>query len=63
MSAWLGKMHETFIESGLFYMIPEGFRNTILITLGALCIGVCVGTVIAVIKYFIFPQTVFLDTL
>ncbi len=52
MSAWLGKLHETFIESGLFYMIPEGFRNTILITLGALCIGVCVGTVIAVIKYF-----------
>ncbi len=52
MSAWFQKLHETFIESGLFYLIPEGFRNTILITLGALCIGVCIGTLIAVIKYF-----------
>ena len=52
MNAWFEKLHETFIESGLFYLIPEGFRNTIIITLGALCIGVFIGTLIAVVKYF-----------
>ena len=30
----------------------EGLKNTFIITLGALCIGVVIGTVIAVIKYF-----------
>jgi len=33
-------------------MMLEGFANTIIITLGALCIGVLIGTVIAVTKYF-----------
>ncbi|MBQ1504721.1 MAG: amino acid ABC transporter permease [Oscillospiraceae bacterium] len=52
MNAWFEKLHETFIESGLFYLIPEGFRNSFIITLGALCIGVFIGTLIAVVKYF-----------
>ena len=44
MSAWFAKLHETFIETGL--------GNTLIMTLGALCIGVVIGTLIAVIKYF-----------
>ena len=32
-------------------MMVEGFGNTILITLGALAIGVVIGTLIAVVKY------------
>lgn len=52
MSAWFEKLYETFILSGGWRFIVEGFRNTIIITLGALVIGVAIGTLIAVIKYF-----------
>ncbi len=52
MNAWLNKLYETFIETGYYSLIIEGFKNTILITLGALVIGVVIGMLIAVIKYF-----------
>jgi len=51
MSAWLQKCSETFLETGYYKLILEGFRNTLLITLGALCIGVFIGVLIASIKY------------
>ena len=51
MTNWLSKLNETFIETGYYSLMLEGFRNTIIITLGALVIGVLIGTVIAVIKY------------
>ena len=51
LSAWFAKLHETFIVNERYKMMIEGFRNTIVITLGALLIGVVIGTVIAVIKY------------
>lgn len=52
MNAWLEKLNETFIVSGGYRYIIEGFRNTIIITLGALVIGVLIGSLIAIIKYF-----------
>ena len=52
MNAWLNKLYETFIETGHYNLIIEGFKNTIIITLGALVIGVIIGMLIAVIKYF-----------
>ena len=52
MNAWFEKLYETFIESGGYRFILEGFQNTIIITLGALMIGVVIGSLIAVIKYF-----------
>ena len=52
MSAWLEKLYETFIETGYYALILEGLRNTVIMTLGALCIGVAIGTLIAVVKYF-----------
>lgn len=52
MNAWLEKLNETFIVSGGYRYILEGFQNTIIITLGALVIGVVIGALIAVIKYF-----------
>ena len=52
MNAWLDKLYETFIETGYYSLIIEGFLNTILITLGALVIGVVIGMLIAVVKYF-----------
>ena len=50
--SWFNKLHETFIETNYYKLMIDGFKNTIIITLGALCIGVVIGTVIAVIKYF-----------
>lgn len=52
MTAWLEKLNETFIVSGGYRYIMEGFQNTIIITLGALIIGVVIGSLIAIIKYF-----------
>ena len=52
VSAWLDELYETFIASGYYTLMLEGFRNTIIITLGALLIGVAIGVLIAVVKYF-----------
>lgn len=52
MNAWLEKLYETFIETHYYSMMLEGLGNTLLITIGALIIGVVIGTLIAVIKYF-----------
>ena len=52
MTAWLEKLNETFIVSGGYRYIIEGFKNTIIITLGSLIIGVLIGSLIAIIKYF-----------
>ena len=48
---WIAKLQSTFLEKDRYKLMIEGFENTILITLGALCIGVVIGTLIAVIKY------------
>ena len=52
MSAWFAKLNETFIETGYYRLLLQGLGNTLIMTLGALCIGVVIGTLIAVIKYF-----------
>ena len=49
---WFAKLYETFIATNMYTMIFDGLRNTLIITLGALAIGVLIGTVIAVVKYF-----------
>jgi len=51
MANWIQKLNETFIESGYYTLILEGFKNTILITIGALLIGVFIGVLIASVKY------------
>ncbi len=51
-SAWMDKLNETFIETGYYTMLIDGVKTTIIITLGALLIGVVIGTLIAVVKYF-----------
>ena len=50
--AWLEKYYETIIETGYYKWLFDGFGNTVLITLGALLIGVIIGSVIAIVKYF-----------
>ncbi|MBR2311008.1 MAG: amino acid ABC transporter permease [Oscillospiraceae bacterium] len=50
--AWLDKYIETVIDTGYYKWLLDGFGNTLLITLGALLIGIAIGTVIAITKYF-----------
>ena len=50
--AWLEQLHETFIVDDRYMWLVEGLGNTLIITFGALLIGVAIGTLIAVTKYF-----------
>jgi His/Glu/Gln/Arg/opine family amino acid ABC transporter permease subunit len=49
---WFDKLHETFIEGARYEWLLEGFKNTLIITFGALLIGVVIGAIIAIAKYF-----------
>lgn len=48
---WGAKLAATFLEDDRYMMLVEGLGNTAVITLGALCIGVVIGALVAVIKY------------
>ena len=52
MTAWLEKYAETIIDSGYYKLLLEGLQNTLVITIGALLIGVVIGTLISLVKYF-----------
>lgn len=49
---WFNKLHETFIVGERYMWLVEGLLNTLKITLFALIIGVIIGTIIAITKYF-----------
>lgn len=49
---WFDKLYETFIVDDNYKMLIEGLGNTLTITLGALLIGVLIGAVIAIAKYY-----------
>ena len=49
---WFDKLQQTFIEGDRYKWLLEGLLNTLIITLGALVIGVIIGTLIAITKYF-----------
>ena len=52
MNAWLEKLYDTFIVDENYMLLLEGFGNTLLITLCALMIGVVIGGIIAIMKYY-----------
>ncbi|MBQ5838183.1 MAG: amino acid ABC transporter permease [Clostridia bacterium] len=52
MNAWLDKLYKTFIVDDNYMMLVKGFGNTLLITLCALLIGIVIGSVIAIAKYY-----------
>ena len=49
---WFEKLYETFIVDDRYMWMVEGLGNTLVITFGALAIGVVIGTLVAVAKYF-----------
>ena len=50
--SWFERLNKTFIKDDNYMYIVEGLGNTLLITLGALLIGVVLGVFIAVMKYY-----------
>lgn len=50
-SAWLDSLYDTFISDGQYLMLLDGLKNTLIIMLGAVVIGVAIGGAIALIKY------------
>lgn len=52
MNAWLEKLYDTFIVDDNYMMLLKGFGNTLLITFCALLIGVVIGGIIAIAKYY-----------
>ncbi len=49
---WTQTLYNTFIVADRYKTLIEGFGNTLLITFGALLIGIVIGSVVAVIKVF-----------
>ena len=50
--SWFEKLSETFLEDDRYMWLVEGLGNTLIITFGALLIGVVIGTLVAVAKYY-----------
>ena len=49
---WFDKLQETFLEDDRYLWMLEGLGNTLIITFGALVIGVAIGPLVAVTKYY-----------
>lgn len=48
---WGQQLHNTFIVEDRYMMLVDGLKSTMIITLGALAIGIVLGSIIAIIKY------------
>jgi len=49
---WFDKLQETFLTDNRYMWLVDGLKVTVIITLGALVIGVLIGALIAITKYF-----------
>ena len=49
---WFNQLYHTFVEDDNYMYIVKGIGNTLLITVGALLIGVILGVSIAIAKYY-----------
>ena len=52
MNNWFETLYDTFIVDDNYMLLLKGFGNTLLITLCALIIGVVIGGIIAIAKFF-----------
>lgn len=52
LNKWLDRLYQTFIVGERYKTLIGGLEKTIVITVGALAIGVVIGTIIAIIKVF-----------
>ncbi len=51
-TTWLETLHNTFIVDNRYQMLVDGLGVTLIITFGALIIGIIIGSIIAIAKYF-----------
>ncbi len=49
---WVEQLYNTFIVGDRYKTLIDGFEKTIIITVGALVLGVIIGTIVAMIKVF-----------
>ncbi len=49
---WVDTLYNTFIVDQRYMTLISGFEKTLVITFGALIIGVIIGTIVAIIKVF-----------
>jgi len=49
---WLDTLYNTFIVDERYMTLIQGLEKTLIITIGALIIGVIIGTIVAIIKVF-----------
>lgn len=49
---WIDTLYNTFIVAERYKTLVQGFEKTLIITFGALVIGVIIGTIVAIIKVF-----------
>lgn len=52
VNGWLDQLADTFLTDDRYLWLLEGLENTLIITVGALLLGIALGTVISVVKYF-----------
>ena len=52
LDRWLNRLYQTFIVADRRNTLVGGLEKTLIITVGALIIGVIIGTIIAIIKVF-----------
>ena len=52
LDRWLNRLYQTFIVADRWKTLVGGLEKTLIITVGALIIGVIIGTIIAIIKVF-----------
>lgn len=50
-TTWGQQLYDTFIVEQRYLMLVDGFKNTLIITIGALLIGIVLGTGVAVVKF------------
>lgn len=50
LQKWLDRLYQTFIVADRYKTLISGLEKTVIITVGALLIGVVIGTVIAIVK-------------
>ena len=48
---WLAQLETTFVEKQRYFLLVDGLKNTLIVTAGALVIGVVIGSLVAMIKY------------
>ena len=51
LSNWMETLRSTFLEEQRYLMLVDGLKNTLIIMVGALIIGIAIGGIIAMIKY------------